>query len=151
MCEIFTIIGASIATAVSSAGTAIAGASAAGSVMGGIGGGLMTAGAAMGTAATATGLAATGLAVGGLTAAGLGVANSVRNAREAELEGIMGAKTSVLNNSNSMATTMQKTASKLTDNTTEKRTIGSLRIPLSKTANTGANTADISTGLNIPQ
>ena len=65
-------LGASIATAVGSAGTAIAGAATAGSLMGAVGGGLMTAGAAMGAAAGVTGTIAAGLGglaiVGGATA-----------------------------------------------------------------------------------
>lgn len=75
MCDPITLsIGASIATAVSSAGTAIAGGAAAGSLMGAIGGGLMTAGAAMGSAAALTGVAAIGLGATaiGVTGAALG-------------------------------------------------------------------------------
>lgn len=69
-------LGAGIATAVGSAGTAIAGASAAGSLMGAIGGGLMTAGATMGAAAGITGTVAAGL--GGLAL--VGGASAIYNA-----------------------------------------------------------------------
>jgi len=76
MCEVFSIIGASIATSIASAGTAIAGASAAGSIMGGIGGGLMAAGAGLGSASALVGLGATGLAIGGTAAVASSIARS---------------------------------------------------------------------------
>lgn len=60
--------------------------------------------------------------------------------------------TQALSQSVNIKTASEKTASKLKENEAPKRTLSSLRVPLKpiNTANTGVNTADTNTGLNIP-
>lgn len=103
------------------------------------------------TAGTATAIGAGAVGLGALAAGGIGaaIANGTANARSSKSIDL-----SALNYGTSLsADASNKTASKLQDNTTEKRTISSLRIPLrqkNNTANLGTNTADTKVGLNIP-
>lgn len=154
MCEIFSIIGASIAAAVSTSATvagvggAIAGASAAGLTAGAAAAG--AAGIGLG-AATAIGVGATGLALGGLAAAVAIPANNAKREAQAQADSAKANALSALNNPVQAAVdNVSKTASTIKDPVAEKRTLSSLRIPTKQASSVGVNTSDTGTGLNIP-
>lgn len=126
MCEIFSAIGASL---LASAG--IGGASA--------------------SAATAVGAAAAASTIAGVASTGIGIANSIRSANSNSSR-LNEMQNSLLNRTNRFST--EKTAAQLKDNSTAKRTITSLRIPLDKTSNSNTNVQSNQNvsglGLNIP-
>ena len=129
MCEIFSIIG--------------------GTVLGSLGiTGVSTA------AATSVGVAATAATVGSLASTGIGIANSVRAANEIsnQNKGYRDAIKSAQEQKVNVTSSTGRTASQLEENPVQKRAISSLRIPLTKTANTiqQVNTTTANTGLNIP-
>ena len=127
MCEIFSTIGTAIL------GTAL-------------GTGAVTASTA---ATTAIGAATAASTVAGLASAGIGIANGIRSAREGNAR--INAAQNTLLDRNRLST--ERTAAQLKENTTTKRTLTSLRIPLDKTSsglNTQSSQAISGTGLNIP-
>jgi len=129
MCEIFSIIGGTVLGSLGITGASTA-------------------------AATSVGVAATAATVGSLASTGIGIANSVRAANEIsnQNKGYRDAIKSSQEQKVNVTSSTGKTASQLEENPVQKRAISSLRIPLTKTANTiqQVNTTTANTGLNIP-
>ena len=99
------------------------------------------------------------IAVGSMAAAtAVSVASSKKAAQaqtqaQAQVAQAKAEAVKTINNTDTkVQNSVEKTASQLKDNKTEKRTISSLRIPLkANTGTTGINTGDVNqTGLNIP-